>query len=272
MAASAVVVAGLVWLLMSNRPTISSNSSESPTAGSANQQEKTLTLYYAAGLQAPVNEITTAYEASHHVHVETEVGGSGTLLSQILVSGGDVFLAADRFYLDEASQKNLAPLIVPVAYQFPVIVVHKGNPKRISALKDLLKPQVRVSLADPQRAAIGRAVGDLLEKDDRWEPLWKKAVTHTATVNEVATNVKLGGADAGIVWNTTAAQVPDLEVVRVPEFDSAKSEIAAGLLKSSKDPQAAQEFLRYLTNPDEGLKVFARHGYEVAVTKAPVPR
>jgi molybdate transport system substrate-binding protein len=267
MAASAVVVAVLIGVLMFREPSPPSSSGAAPAGSPA-----TLLLYCAAGLQPPVNEIMSAYEASHHVHIELQVAGSGSLLSQIMLGGGDVFLAADRLYLDQASQKHLAPLIIPIAYQFPVILVRKGNPKGITGLNDLLNPDVRLSLADPQRAAIGKVVRGLLEKDDRWEALWKKAVTHRETVNEVGTDVKLVAADAGIVWNTTAAQLPDLQVIHVPEFDHSKNEIAVGLLSSSKDPQVAHDFIHYLSDPDQGLRVFTRFGYEVVGTKPPAAR
>jgi molybdate transport system substrate-binding protein len=267
MAASAVVVAALVGTLMITQP--------SPPAlpgAPAKTERSTLLLYCAAGLQPPVSEIITAYEASHPVTIELKVGGSGSLLSQIVVGGGDVFLAADRLYLDSASQKHLAPEIVPIAYQYPVILVQKGNPKKITGLNELLKADIRLSLADPKQAAIGKVVSRLLGKDERWEALWKKAIIHRETVNEVGNDVKLAAADAGIVWNATAAQYPDLVVVRVPEFDRSKNEIAVGLLSSSKDPQVAEEFIRYLADPEQGLRVFARHGYEVVGSKSPASR
>jgi molybdate transport system substrate-binding protein len=266
MAASAVLVVVLVVLLMSPRPSPPSPAG-APSTPTAAAPKKTLLVYCAAGMQPVMNEIQTAYEASHPAQIEMQVSGSGTLLSAIVVGGGDVFLAADRLYLDKASQKHLAPVIVPLAYQFPVILVRKGNPKHITSLKDLLKPDIRVSLADPERAAIGKVARALLTKDELWDPLWKKAVTHQGTVNEVGLDVKLVGADAGIVWNTTASQLPDLEVVHVPEFDRSKNEIAIGLLSSSKDPEAALDLIHYISDPDQGLRIFARMGYEVVTPK-----
>jgi molybdate transport system substrate-binding protein len=232
MAASVVVVAALVGVLMfTQQPGSPSN-----PAAPAGSSPTTISLYCAAGLQPPTSEIVKAYEASHHVKFETTFGGSGSLLSDIIVGGGDLFLAADRLYLVKAEKMHLATQVVPIAYQYPVIVVHRGNPRRISGLDDLMKADVRLSLADPRRAAIGKVVSGLLEKDDRWTALWKKALIQRETVNEVGNDVKLAAADAGIVWNATAAQYPDLEVVRVPEFDGSKNEIAIGLLSSSKDP------------------------------------
>jgi molybdate transport system substrate-binding protein len=266
MAASAVVVAALVGFLMWS-PSTSPPPAQSGADPAAKATPATLSLYCAAGIQPPVFEIITAYEQSHPVTFETKIGGSGSLLSQIVVGGGDLFLAADRLYLDEASKRNLTSEIIPFAFQYPVILVQKGNPKKISGLNDLLKADVRLSLADPKRAAISKVVSALLQKGDNWEPLWKKAIIHRETVNEVGNDVKLAAADAGIVWNATAAQYPDLTVVRVPEFNSAKSEIAVGLLSSSKDPRLAQEFISYLTDPQHGLPVFARHGYELIGSK-----
>jgi molybdate transport system substrate-binding protein len=264
MAASAVVVAALIGALM-----FTQQSPPAQPGTPAKASPSTLLLYCAAGLQPTISEITAAYETSHPVTFEMKIGGSGSLLSQIVVGGGDLFLAADRQYLDAASQKALATQIVAIAYQFPVILVQKGNPKKISGLNDLLKADLRLALANPKQAAISKVVSGLLAKEDRWEPLWKKAIIHRETVNEVGNDVKLGAADAGIVWNATAAQYPDLVVVRVPEFDRSKNEIAIGLLSASKEPQVAQEFIGYLADPDHGLRVFARHGYEVVGNKSP---
>jgi molybdate transport system substrate-binding protein len=267
MAASAVALAALIGVLIFYQP-----ASPHPQAGSgevAKTTPPTLLVYCAAGLQPPVSKIVLDYEASHHVKVETTYRGSGSLLSEIVIGGGDLFLAADRLYLDKASQQKLTQEIQGIAYQFPVIVTQKGNPKDIAGLSDLLKPDVRLSLADPDRAAIGKVVSGLLEKDERWQPLWKKAVIHRETVNEVGNDVKLDAADAGIVWNVTCAQYPDLKVVHVPEFDHARGEIAVGLLSASKDPQAAQELLDYIMDPQHGLKVFAEYGYDVITRQPP---
>jgi molybdate transport system substrate-binding protein len=268
MAASAVVVAVLIGFLMFSRPA-PPPSQATPTA----TEPTSLLVYVAAGLQPPFSEIQKAYEDTHPVKIEMSPGGSGTLVTRIKVGGGDVFLAADRHYLDDGQKMKVVTEIAPIAYQFPVIVVLRGNPKHISGLSDLTRADVRLSLANPEQAAIGKVLSGLLEKDDRWEALWKKAIIHRETVNEVGNDVKLAAADAGIVWNATAAQYPnDLEVIHVPEFDRSKNEIAAGLLASSKQPQIAQEFINYLTDPAHGLPVFARHGYTVVESKPPASR
>jgi molybdate transport system substrate-binding protein len=250
---SVVVVAGLILLLIYSGRTSAPNGA--PVA--------TLVLYCAAGLQPPVSEILNEYEAANPITFQTQFAGSGSLLSEIRVAGGDLFVAADIQYLLTARQMKLVDQILPIATQTPVIVVPRDNPKKIGSLNDLLPSGVRLSLADPKMAAIGKIVQGLLKKDARWEQMRQKAVIHRETVNQVANDVKLTAADAGIVWDATAAQYPDLQIVRVPEFDRSKNEIAIGVLTTAKDPAGALQFARYLTAADKGLLVFRKYGYTV---------
>jgi molybdate transport system substrate-binding protein len=263
LAISVVVVAGLILLLVYG----------GPSAGPNGTPAETLVVYCAAGLQPPVAEIIKDYEAAQPVTLQTQYAGSGTLLSEIRVAGGDVFIAADKQYLLTAREMNLVREILPIATQTPVIVVPKGNPKHIGNLDDLLPSGVRLSLADPKMAAIGKVVEGILKKKtesagsktsaDLWGRLWQKAVVHRETVNQVANDVKLTAADAGIVWDATAVQYPDLQVVHVPLFENSRNEIALAVLTASKNPDAAQRFAAYLTAADKGLAVFRKHGYAV---------
>jgi molybdate transport system substrate-binding protein len=254
---SVVVLAGLIVLLSRSGP------APTATSGSNGASSDALVLYCAAGLEPPVAEIIKNYEAANSITFQTQYGGSGTLLSQIRVAGGDIFIAADKTYLISARQLNLCRRISTIATQRPVIVVAKGNPKKIHKLEDLLQSDVRLSLADPKMAAIGQAVQYILRLSTLWDQLWKKAVIHRETVNQVANDVKLTAADAGIVWDATAKQYPDLEVVKVQRFEYARNEIAVGRLSNGKNGEAASRFINYVLAPDKGLAVFHKYGYSL---------
>jgi molybdate transport system substrate-binding protein len=94
-------------------------------------------------------------------------------------------------------------------------------------------------------------------------------VIHRETVNQVANDVKLTAADAGIVWDATAVQYPTLEIVRVDRFERSKNEIGVGIITASKHPDAALRFARYLTAPDKGLAIFKKYGYAVVGSSHP---
>ena len=172
-----------------------------------------------------------------------------------------MYLAADRGYLEQAQERGLTARIVPFARQHPVIAVRTGNPHQIRSLEDLTRDQIRVTLPDPERAAIGRIAKSLLESESSWEPIWRHAILQRATVNDVANDIKLESADAGIVWNTTAAQYPELDAIEIPEFESAESEIGIAILKTSKQQELTKRFIADLLDENIGQAIFARYGY-----------
>ncbi len=225
--------------------------------------EKPLLVFCAAGIKPPVEAVAREYEQAFGVRVQLQYGGSGTLLSNLRVAdAGDLFLAADESYMKSAREFGLLAETVPLARLRPVIAVTKGNPKNIHTLEDLQRPEVRVAMANPDAASIGRTVRALLQQAGQWTGLEKHVTVFKPTVNDVANDVKLAAVDAGIVWDATARQYPELESVPVPLFDQATETISIGVLKHSAHPAAALRFARYLGARDQGLKQFAKFHYE----------
>ena len=102
-----------------------------------------LVVYCAAGLKPPVAKIIAAYGAEIGVSVETQYGGSGTLLASLqMASVADLYLAADESYIATAREKGLVAESIAVATMRAVIAVPKGNPKGIRTIKDLLRDDV----------------------------------------------------------------------------------------------------------------------------------
>jgi molybdate transport system substrate-binding protein len=223
----------------------------------------TLTLFCAAGVREPIREVIQQFEAETGVTVETRFAGSGVLLSSLRLEDADLYLAADRGYLEQAQKMGLTSRMSPFARQHPVIAVTKGNPHHIQSLQDLTRDKIRVTLPDPERAAIGRIAKQLLEENSLWEPIWQHAILQRATVNDVANDVKLESADVGIVWNTTAAQYEELEGIEVPQFQSADSEIGIAVLESSAQTELAEKFIGYLLKESVGQTIFQKYGYGV---------
>src|SRR5688572_29777961 len=114
-------------------------------------------VYCGAGMRMPVDAAAKAYEAETGVRVELQYGGSQTLLANAEVSKtGDLFLPGDDSYLRKAEEKGLLDEAVPLGRMAAVLVVRKDNPKKIAAMADLLRPDVRVVQANPDAAAIGK--------------------------------------------------------------------------------------------------------------------
>lgn len=223
----------------------------------------TLTVYCAAGLKKPVEAAAAEYEKETGVKVALQFGGTGTLLTQLRVARqGDLFIAADDGALTDARKLEVVREVLPVAVQHPVLAVAKGNPKNIRTLDDAMKPGIRVALPNPEAASAGKVAQKLLGA--RWEALAKKAAVMKPTVTEIAADVKLGAADAAIVWNSTVPQFDGVEAVEVPEFSKHRENASAAVLTSAVSSAEALKFARYLAAPEKGGRIFEAHGFTPA--------
>lgn len=265
-----------LWALMAGGIAVVGVSAFLLSSGGPGQapEGQTLVMHCAAGIRVPVEEVAAEYEEKYGVHIELQYGGSNTLLNQIQVNKygtSDLYLAADDFYTDKAHDEGLAQETLSIAYMRPVIAVAKDNPKNIQSIRDLLKEDIRVSLGSPEQAAVGRAVRKRLKPhqvDD--SDLWTKLEEHVTdvgvfkpTVNDVANDVVIGTADAGIVWDSTVAMPKYAEKligIPVDELDGDPNLISICVLTSSKQPTAALKFARYLSARDRGLPVFKKYG------------
>lgn len=225
-----------------------------------------LVLYCAAGLLKPVRAICADYEREYGVAIRIEADGSGRLLSKIRITPdyGDLFLAGEESYVREARSRQLVAEIFPVARQHVVLGVAQGNPLKIAAVKDLLDGKLRVVLPNPELAAVGRSVQRALA-DGQWEALMEQTrkasarVSLVGTVTEAAQAVKIGAADAALLWDATARQF-EIEAVDVPALKSKTMEqVTLGVLTAAKDPTAALRFARYLTARDRGELSFEKN-------------
>ncbi|TWT75547.1 Molybdate-binding periplasmic protein precursor [Posidoniimonas polymericola] len=248
-----IAIGVLVALLPSNGP---------------NRSGESLMVYCAASLRRPLEEVAARFEGEEGVSVQLQFGGSNTLLSQIEASRqGDLFLSADRRYLDVGRERGLIGEIISVAQMRPVVVVRRGRGDSVRTLDDLL--ELRLASGSPDQAAIGRVTRDLLRAAGRWDAFDQRVRTagvYKPTVNDVAADVVLGSVDAGIVWDALAAQMPELEAISLPELAEGRSEIGIGVLTSSKAPAAALRFARNLIADDGGAEVFRSYGYQAVAT------
>jgi molybdate transport system substrate-binding protein len=227
------------------------------------EEQKSIFLYCAAGVKTPVEQIAKNYEKEYNVRIDIQYGGSGTLLSNLRIAKqGDLYLAADESYLREAEKFGLIAEKQSLAVITPTIAVKIGNPKNIQQVEDLLDSNIRISLGNPDAASIGKQTKLMFENNGNWEALKNNATVFKPTVSDVATDIRLGTVDAGIIWDANVKQFDDLESIPVDFFKNYKREITLGVLKFSDQPTEALKFLRYISSYDKGAPAFQANGYE----------
>ncbi len=227
------------------------------------QEKDVLVMYCAAGMKPPIEKLAREYEEKYGIRIEIQYGGSGTLLSGLRVTKtGDLYLAADESYMVEAEKQDLIAETQPLATLMPVIAVKKGNPKKLSGIQDLLKEDVSFALANPGAASIGKQTKIILEAHDLWEPVKAAVTVLKPTVNEVANDIHIGSVDAGIIWDATANQYDDLEIIPSEMLKKYKKKVTVGVLNSTEKPTEALKFLRFLSSKEFGNPTFQSMGFE----------
>jgi molybdate transport system substrate-binding protein len=263
MALSLVALVGLVFLISPGKPPSPSQVTKTEDGEDAPPSAvEPISIFCAASNRAVMEAVRADYEEEFGVQVLVQYGPSNTLLSSAEVSGtGDLYLPADDSYLDIARERDLVDEVVSIAAMQGVIVVNKGNPTAIKAFDDLLGESVRLVQASPDGAAIGKQAREVLTKQNLWEKLDAATTAYRTTVNDVANDVKVGAADAGIVYDAVLHTYPDLEYVELPELSDVRADIAVGVLRSTTSSQRALHFARYLAAEDRGLKRYREFGF-----------
>ncbi len=245
LAALALGIAGLIYLqsggIMGSAP---------------DEGDGTLVVFCAAGLKEPVAAIAGKYRDEFGVEVQLQYGGTGTLLSQIEVAKrGDLFIAADDGAVAAARDAGSVAEAVPLCLQYPVIAVAEGNPKGIAGMDDLRREGVRVAVANPEAASIGKKTREVFGAD--WGAFAAGVAVMKPTVTELAADLQVGAVDAAVVWNSTAPQFEGLEVVEVAAWAEEAEHVSACVLTATRGATAALKFARYLAAPEKGGAVFA---------------
>ena len=229
---------------------------------SASGGNKTITVFCGAGIRPAMDELKTAFELQNDCTVRVSYEGSGTLLGR-LQSGAaaDVYVPGDIFWIEKARGKDLVGDYEVAAWFVPVLVVQKGNPKKVTGLADLARKDVRVGLGNAEACAIGAVARTLLAAEglfDRVKPRYEGL-----TVNQVANQVKLGALDVALIWDAVAAQYPDsIDVVPIKDAEFHTVPFAAAIVKRSANKELAKKFAAYAAS-DEGAAIFRRHKYTV---------
>ena len=261
---SLAAVAVLVLLLwsMGSRPSVTG---------------KSLHLFCAAGMSKPMREIIHEYERLYGVTIQADYGGTGELLTSIAKVGvqGDLFLSADSTTMRDAQQAGIVVETMPVAKMRSVLVVHRKTQERLSkqnkpiiGLSDLLRDDVKVVLAH-EGAAIGKASQRLLQSAGLWDKVEERRrrggnlVSTVGTVNKVVESVSTLEGYVGLAWDAVAQQFADVVIVALPATQEIVEHYEIGVLAKSANPTAALRFARYLTAGDKGLKIAAKHHFQV---------
>ncbi|GGW98984.1 molybdate ABC transporter substrate-binding protein [Streptomyces lomondensis] len=219
----------------------------------------TVTVFAAASLEESFEALGKTFEKRHPgTRVTFNFGGSDTLAASI-TSGApaDVFAAASTRTMATVTDKgDAAGTPATFVRNRLEIATLPGNPDRITSLKDLAKPGLKVVLCD-RTVPCGAAARQALDAGG----VELTPVSYEQDVKSALTKVELQEADAAVVYRTDVRAAGDkVTGVDFPESAKAVNDYPITLLENAPNPETAKAFIA-LVRSAEGQKVLSGAGF-----------
>jgi len=234
-----------------------------------------LLLFAGAASKPATEEVVKAFQEKFKIPADAIFGGSGFVLSQMKLSRrGDIYFPGSSDFMEVAKREGL---VYPesekiVVYLVPAINVQKGNPKRISSLKDLTKNGIRLAIANPEMVCVGTYALEIIERNlnsQEKESLRRNLVNYTESCEKTANVISLRAVDAVIGWRVFQYWDPErIETVFLkPEEIPRIGCIPVAISKFTQDRALAQKFVDFILSP-QGKSIFRKYNYLMDLQEA----
>ncbi|MGW6644001.1 molybdate ABC transporter substrate-binding protein [Streptomyces iakyrus] len=252
-------VGAAALLVLSACSSSGSDSSAKPDSSRPGELSGEVTVFAAASLKESFTTLGERFEKEHPgTKVTFGFGGSDSLAASI--TGGapaDVFASANpktmKIVTDAGDAAGAPATFVRNELEIATL---PGNPHKVSSLKDLAAPDLKVVLCDKE-VPCGAAAQKALDVSR----LKLTPVSYEQDVKAALTKVELKEADAAVVYRTDVRAAGDkVEGVRFPESADAVNDYPIALLKDAPNTEAAKAFIA-LVRSAEGQKVLSGAGF-----------
>ena len=218
-----------------------------------------VTVFAAASLTDAYTEIGEAFTAAHPGATVTFNFASSSELAAQLVEGApaDVYASADATNMARITAAGAA-LGEPQVFATNrlEIIVEPGNPKGITGLGDLARPDLVYVTCAPE-VPIGAYAAQAL----RAAGVAAKPASFEDNVKGVVTKVMLGEADAGIVYATDVrAAGAAAQGIAIPEALNVVASYPVVVAQDSPNRRGAPAFVQLVLSAD-GRAILSGHGF-----------
>ncbi len=236
----------------------------------ANDRDRTLTVFAAASLSGPLEEIARTFEASTGgLPVVINFGGSQQLVQQISHgAAADLLVLASLPQMQRAAGEGLidTTTLIAVASNSLAIAVSRHTKNPPPALAALADPGVTIILADSSVPA-GYYARQMLRQCDRVYGdgfsgrVLSRVVSFEENVRAVLGKVSLGECDAGIVYISDLVNAGDRCItVRIPDSLNVAAAYPAAMTSACRERAAGAAFLTLLQSK-EAQEILRRYGF-----------
>ncbi|MEP7287338.1 MAG: molybdate ABC transporter substrate-binding protein [Chloroflexota bacterium] len=236
------------------------------------QDKKTLTIFAASSLTDAFKAFKTAFEqANPTAEIVYNFGSSSTLATQLAQGApADIFASANAKQMSVAQDaKRIAGSPRTFAKNRLVLIVPADNPAKITSIKDLAKPGVKLVIAAPNvpvRDYTDAMIAKLLKVPGYGDPykaaFTKNVVSEEENVRQVSAKVALGEADAGLVYRSDVT--PDIAskvtAIAIPDAVNTIATYPIAITDNSPNADLAQKYIDYVLSV-EGQKTLVKWNF-----------
>ncbi len=202
-------------------------------------------------------------------------GGTITVGNMTWTVKPDVFTAG-RFKVEGLARDGTieASSVVNFATNNLTIMVPRGNPAQVKSLADLGKPDIRLSMPNPEFEGIARQIQKSLVKaggEHLRKTIYVDKVADGSTVlthihhRQTPLFLMQGLVDAGVTWQSEVRFMEQsghpIDHVMIPASQNTTAIYAAGVIKHAAHPDAARQWVKFLASP-AALGILRRYGFK----------
>ncbi|WP_316831482.1 substrate-binding domain-containing protein [Pedobacter aquatilis] len=153
------------------------------------------------------------------------------------------------------------------------IMVQKGNPQKITGLKDLGRNEIIVSMPNPEWEGIGKRIEEAYVKAGGeslkmkiMEDKVKDKSTYLTQIHHRQTPMRIlyEQAQAGPVWYSEAFYQQmignPIEMVEIPDGENIEATYVAGQMKNAPHQKAAKDFMDFMQS-EKAKKIYRKFGF-----------
>ena len=224
----------------------------------------TLTISVAASLTDAMKAIAPLYqEQNQGVSIDYNFASSGSLQRQIEQGAPvDIFISAASKQMNALQAKEL--LLEDTRKNLlknAIVLIVPQTSTAVSNFKDLTSSGVqKMSIGEPESVPAGKYAREVLTSLDLYDRLRSKLV-FAKNVRQVLAYVETENVEAGIVYKTDAKLSNNVKIIAVaPETAHSPVVYPVAVIKTSKNPETAREFIDFLSGEAAG-NVFENYGF-----------
>ena len=232
-----------------------------PVDGDIWEEVPKLVLFSGGVNRLAIEDTIKRFEKREGAEITRVYNGCGILVAQMKTGKiPDAYFACDVSFMDQVADLFYDP--INVAETDMVIVVPKGNPKKILSLADLTGQGLKIGLANPKQSALGALTVRLLKGAGLLDAVEKNVVVKTPTADLLINQIRTGSLDAVIVYRANTPYVrDDLDLVSI-DLPNATAIQPYAVCRNSPHKYLMQRLLKAIES-EQSKNLFKEIGFRI---------